>query len=82
MSDGRGSRSFSLDKTLTGPAASPAGMVHCPECDADIAEESDVEFVDMDSKIQGIFRSAKRFYVVACNDCGAAIGSGVAGGGG
>ncbi|WP_187347744.1 hypothetical protein [Haloplanus rubicundus] len=57
-------------------------MVHCPECDADIAEESDVEFVDMDSKMAGLFRSSKRFYVVACNDCGTAIGSGVAGGGG
>jgi predicted nucleic-acid-binding Zn-ribbon protein len=57
-------------------------MVHCPECDTDIAEESDVEFVDMDSEIAGLFRSSKRFYVVACNDCGAAIRSGVAGGGG
>jgi predicted nucleic-acid-binding Zn-ribbon protein len=57
-------------------------MVHCPECETAIAEESDVEFVDMDSKIQGIFRSSKRFYVVACAGCGAAIGSGVAGGGG
>lgn len=57
-------------------------MVHCPECDAEIAEESDVEFVDLDSKMAGIFRSSKRFYVVACNDCGAAIRSGVAGGGG
>jgi predicted nucleic-acid-binding Zn-ribbon protein len=57
-------------------------MVHCPECDGTIAEESDVEFVDLDSKMAGLFRSSKRFYVVACSDCGAAIGSGVAGGGG
>ncbi|WP_338900956.1 hypothetical protein [Salinibaculum marinum] len=57
-------------------------MVHCPECDGEIAEESDVEFVDLDAKMAGIFRSSKRFYVVACNNCGAAIGSGVAGGGG
>jgi len=57
-------------------------MVHCPECDATIEAESDVEFVDLDAKIAGIFRSSKRFYVVACTDCGAAIGSGVAGGGG
>lgn len=57
-------------------------MVHCPECDADIAGEEDVEFVDLDAKMAGLFRSSKRFYVVACNNCGAAIGSGVAGGGG
>jgi hypothetical protein len=57
-------------------------MVHCPECDATIEAESDVEFVDLDAKIAGIFRSSKRFYVVACTGCGAAIGSGVAGGGG
>jgi len=56
-------------------------MVHCPECDSEIASESDVEFVDMDSKMSGIFRSSKRFYVVACSNCEAAIGSGVAGGG-
>jgi len=56
-------------------------MVHCPECDGEIASESDVEFVDLDSKMSGIFRSSKRFYVVACSNCGAAIGSGVAGGG-
>jgi predicted nucleic-acid-binding Zn-ribbon protein len=57
-------------------------MVHCPECEEEIADQSDVEFVDMDAQMAGIFRSAKRFYVVACNNCGAAIGSGVAGGGG
>lgn len=57
-------------------------MVHCPECEADIADSDDVEFVDMDAKMAGIFRSSKRFYVAACGDCGAAIGSGVAGGGG
>jgi len=56
-------------------------MVHCPECDGEIAEESDVDFVDLDAKMSGLFRSSKRFYVVACNNCGAAIGSGVAGGG-
>lgn len=57
-------------------------MVHCPECDHDIEAESDVDFVDLDSKMTGIFRSSKRFYVVACDNCGAAIGSGVAGGSG
>ncbi|WP_459192453.1 hypothetical protein [Halosimplex sp. J119] len=57
-------------------------MVHCPECEAEIVDASDVEFVDMDAKMAGIFRSAKRFYVAACDDCGAAIGTGVAGGGG
>lgn len=58
------------------------GMVHCPDCDQEIAEESDVKFVDLDAKMAGIFRSSKRFYIVACNNCEAAIGSGVAGGGG
>ena len=57
-------------------------MVHCPECDGEITEESDVEFLDLDAKMAGLFRSSKRFYVVACKNCGAAIGSGVAGGGG
>lgn len=57
-------------------------MVHCPDCDQEIAEESDVKFVDLDAKMAGIFRSSKRFYIVACNNCEAAIGSGVAGGGG
>lgn len=57
-------------------------MVHCPECEAEISDESDVEFVDLDAKMAGLFRSSKRFYVVACNNCSAAIGSGVAGGGG
>ena len=60
----------------------PPDMVHCPECDGEIAEEKDVEFVDLDTKMAGLFRSSKRFYVVACENCGAAIGSGVAGGGG
>ena len=41
-----------------------------------------MEFVDLDAKMAGLFRSSKRFYVVACENCGAAIGSGVAGGGG
>jgi predicted nucleic-acid-binding Zn-ribbon protein len=57
-------------------------MVHCPECETEIADESDVQFLDIDSKMAGIFKSSKRFYVVACDDCGVAIGSGVAGGGG
>jgi predicted nucleic-acid-binding Zn-ribbon protein len=57
-------------------------MVHCPECEASIDEERDVTFMDVDSKMEGIFRSSKRFYVVGCADCGAAIGTGVAGGGG
>lgn len=57
-------------------------MVHCPECQEEITEESDVQFLDLDAKMAGIFRSSKRFYVVACDNCGVAIGSGVAGGGG
>lgn len=57
-------------------------MVHCTECGEELTEESDVEFLDLDAQIAGLFRSSKRFYVVGCNNCGAAIGSGVAGGGG
>lgn len=53
-------------------------MVHCPECETTLEEESDVEFVDMGSKA-GFFKASKRFYLVACADCGVAIGSGVAG---
>lgn len=53
-------------------------MVHCPECEATLAEKSDVEFIEMDATT-GIFVASKRFYLVACNDCGVAIGSGVAG---
>ncbi|NHN43298.1 hypothetical protein G9C85_16900 [Halorubellus sp. JP-L1] len=53
-------------------------MVHCPECDATLAEETDVEFADFGAK-SGFFKASKRFYLVACGDCGAAIGSGVAG---
>ncbi|WP_254273338.1 hypothetical protein [Haloarcula marina] len=53
-------------------------MVHCPECDATLDAKDDVEFVEMDATT-GFFKASKRFYLVACNDCGAAIGSGVAG---
>jgi ribosomal protein S27E len=53
-------------------------MVHCPECEATLAESEDVEFLDMDTS-GGLFTASKRFYLVACADCGAAIGSGVAG---
>lgn len=53
-------------------------MVHCPECQATIAEPDDVEFVDMEAR-PGFFRASRRFYVAACGECGAAIGSGVAG---
>ncbi|WP_435360007.1 hypothetical protein [Haloarchaeobius sp. DFWS5] len=52
-------------------------MAHCPECEETLAEETDVEFVEMDSSF-GFFKASKRFYLVACNHCGAAIGSGVA----
>ncbi|ELZ98184.1 hypothetical protein C440_03013 [Haloferax mucosum ATCC BAA-1512] len=53
-------------------------MVHCPECEKTFEDASDVEFLDMDST-SGFFTAAKRFYLVACGNCGAAIGSGVAG---
>ena len=53
-------------------------MVHCPECEATMEQPDDVEFVDMDATT-GFFTASKRFYLVACGECGAAIGSGVAG---
>jgi hypothetical protein len=53
-------------------------MVHCPECETTLEEQSDVEFLDMDPTT-GFFEASKRFYLVACADGGAAIGSGVAG---
>jgi hypothetical protein len=53
-------------------------MAHCPECEATLDQQEDVEFVDMDSTT-GFFTASKRFYLVACGECGAAIGSGVAG---
>jgi predicted nucleic-acid-binding Zn-ribbon protein len=53
-------------------------MVHCPECETTLSKQSDVEFIEMDSE-KGIFKASKRFYLVACHNCGAAIGSGVAG---
>ena len=53
-------------------------MVHCPECNATLEQDADVEFADMGAK-SGFFEASKRFYLVACGQCGAAIGSGVAG---
>lgn len=53
-------------------------MVHCPECDSTLSKQSDIEFVEMDATT-GIFKASKRFYVAACDHCGAAIGTGVAG---
>ncbi|WP_176393145.1 hypothetical protein [Natronolimnobius baerhuensis] len=53
-------------------------MVHCPDCGADFTSDSDVDFVEMDAST-GFFAASKRFYLVACTECGAAIGSGVAG---
>lgn len=53
-------------------------MVHCPECEATLAEESDIEFVEMDSTT-GFLSASKRFYIANCADCGSTIGSGVAG---
>lgn len=52
-------------------------MVHCPDCDATLSEQSDVEFVEMGAKT-GFIKASKRFYLVACDNCGAAIGSSVA----
>lgn len=59
-------------------------MVHCPECEATLAEASDLQFEETESKF-GLFKASKRFYVASCADCGATIGSGVVaarGGGG
>jgi len=53
-------------------------MVHCPNCEATLADESDVEFDDVDSSI-GFLKASKRFYVARCADCGTTIGTGVAG---
>jgi hypothetical protein len=53
-------------------------MTHCPECDATLEAQPDVEFVEMDAETN-FFAASKRFYLVACGDCGAAIGGGVAG---
>ncbi|WP_435360008.1 hypothetical protein [Haloarchaeobius sp. DFWS5] len=53
-------------------------MVHCPECESTLEDESDVAFTESAAKL-GFIRSSKRFYVVTCADCGATLGSGVAG---
>lgn len=53
-------------------------MVHCPDCEATLAEGSDIDFVEMDSTV-GFIAASKRFYVASCAACGATIGSGVAG---
>ncbi|WP_256392075.1 hypothetical protein [Natronoarchaeum rubrum] len=53
-------------------------MVHCPECEATLAEASDVEFVETDAET-GIIAASKRFYAVECVECGTTLGSGVAG---
>lgn len=53
-------------------------MVHCPSCERELTAESDVEFLDMGAE-SNFFAASKRFYLVGCGHCGAAIGSGVAG---
>ncbi len=53
-------------------------MVHCSDCEVTLSEKEDVEFIEMDASI-GFFASSKRFYLIACGHCGAAIGGGVAG---
>lgn len=53
-------------------------MVHCPECETALTTADDVEFVEMDAKA-GFIRASKRFYTTACAECGATIGSGIAG---
>lgn len=53
-------------------------MAHCSECGTDFDGKDDVEFVDLGAESR-FFKASKRFYLVACNECGAAIGGGVAG---
>ena len=53
-------------------------MTRCPECDAALSSESDVEFVELDATT-GFFAASKRFDVAACAPCGATVGGGVAG---
>jgi len=53
-------------------------MVHCPACDAELTDQDAVEPLGM-AATTGCFTASKRFYLVACDNCGAAIGSGVAG---
>jgi hypothetical protein len=65
------------EKPIPDSYETPA-MVHCPECEATLDAEQDVDFVEMAAE-SGIFAASKRFYVVACDECGAAIGGGVAG---
>jgi translation initiation factor 2 beta subunit (eIF-2beta)/eIF-5 len=53
-------------------------MVHCPECETTLQDESDLLFVESAAET-GIIAASKRFYVAECADCGATIASGVAG---
>ncbi|WP_254279858.1 hypothetical protein [Haloarcula marina] len=53
-------------------------MVHCPECDTGLETADDIEFAEMDATT-GFLEASKRFYVANCADCGATLGSGVAG---
>lgn len=53
----------------------------CPECDARIESVNDVEFIEWDTEDTGLsFNAPKILYLVACVNCAAAIGGGVAGG--
>jgi predicted nucleic-acid-binding Zn-ribbon protein len=62
---------------MSQPGSTP-NVSHCPECNATFEAPEDVAFVDMESETK-IFGASKRFYLVACDHCGAAIGGGVAG---
>jgi predicted nucleic-acid-binding Zn-ribbon protein len=53
-------------------------MVHCQECRTTLASPDDIAFREVDSST-GFIKASKRFYVAECAECGAAIGSGVAG---
>lgn len=53
-------------------------MAHCPECGTTLEEGSDLSFAEMDATT-GFLKASKRYYVANCANCGATIGSGVAG---
>lgn len=57
-------------------------MTDCPECNRRVDSIDDVHFIDIDTEDTGLqlsFKAPKRLYIVACANCGAAVGGGVAG---
>jgi hypothetical protein len=54
-------------------------MVHCPECGTPMGEATDLEFLGVDATPPGGRDGEAGFYIVACDGCGAAIGTGTGG---